>query len=49
MIADNVRTRGVNPPMVGRVCPFPEFVNLESVGDSMISLMTIKEEGAEAT
>ena len=47
--AGNARTRGVNPSMAGRVCPFPEFDDPESVSDSMISLMTTEEVGAEVT
>ena len=45
----NARTRGMNPLMVGRTCPFPESNDLGPVGVSMISSMTTKEEGAGAT
>ena len=40
-----VRTRGVNPSMVGRACPFPKSDDLRPIGISMISSMTTKEEG----
>ena len=46
---DNSRTRRVNPSMVGETFPFPESDDPESTGISMISLMTIEEEGAEVT
>jgi len=46
---DNARTRGTNPPRAGRACPFPEFIDPESTSDSMISSMTMEEDGARAT
>ena len=49
VIAGNARTRGVNPPMAGRACPFPESDGLRSIGDYMIFSMTTKEGGAEVT
>ena len=49
VIASNTRTIGVNPSMAGRACPFPEFDDPKSAGDSMISLMTTEEGGAEVT
>ena len=45
----NVRTRGVNPSMASGACPFSEFDDFESAGDSMISLMTTEEGGIEVT
>ena len=47
--AGNAKTRGTNPPMVGRTCPFPKFDDPGSVSVSPISSMTIEEEGSEAT
>ena len=49
MTAGNVRTRGVNPLMVGEACLFPEFDDPEYAGDSIISLMTTEEGGAKVT
>ena len=49
MTTGNVRTRGVNPLMAGRVCPFAKSDDPESAGDSMISSMNTEERGAEVT
>ena len=43
------RTREVNPSMAGEACPFPESDDPEFTIDSMISSMTIEEEGTELT
>ena len=48
-IVGNVRTKGVNSSIVGRVCLFPKSNDSESVGDSMISLMTTEKKGTEVT
>ena len=49
MTTGNARTRGVNPLMAGRVCPFLKSDDPRSVGDSMISSMTTEDGGAEVT
>ena len=49
MTVGNVRTRGVNPLMVGGACLFPESDDLGSASDSMISSMTTEKGGAEVT
>ena len=49
MPAGNARTIGANPPMIGRTCPIPEFDDLRSAGDSMISSMVTEKGGVEVT
>ena len=44
----NARTRGINSSMADRACSFPESDDPKFAG-SMISLMTIEEEGTKVT
>ena len=49
VITGNARTRGANPSMAGRTCPFPKFDDLGSASVSMISSMTTEEGETEVT
>ena len=40
MTIGKARTRGVNPSMAGKTCPFPKSDDPESASDSTISSMT---------
>ena len=45
----NARTRGSNPSMAGRTCPFPKSDDPRSTDVSTISSMTAEEESAKVT
>ena len=48
MTTDKARTKGVNPLMSSKTCPFLEFDDPESASISTISSMTTEEDGAGA-
>ena len=47
MIVGNAKTKGAKPSTVGMVCHFFRAGALESIGDSVISLMVTKVRGAK--